>query len=371
MNPEATGPTGQPRRMRVLHVMTRMAVGGAERQLIGVLRAAHGRLWDAHLCVLYPDSPLTAEVAEFMPVTELRPGPRWDPRRPVELRRLVHRLAPDVVHPTLWGASWFTRLALAWPNRPPIVMSEQRVEDDRSPAARRLDAALRPLTDAWIGNSKDVVDFILRAHGAPADRVTCILNGIDRAVFHPRTGPRPPGGPRIGGVGRLIPVKSFDIAIAAMPHILDEFPDATLRIAGGGPERDALRAAGEGLPVELVGLLPRLDDVAEFLRGLDVFVLPSRYEGLPNAVLEAQACGVPVVVTQVPGMAEAVGPGTRLVPPGNPKALAEAVLDVLRGGPPGNVVIPQSFDDVATQHLAVFEAARRHRGAGRASSPAS
>jgi glycosyltransferase involved in cell wall biosynthesis len=350
-----------PPRLRVLHVMARMARAGTERQLVGMLRAAHGRLWDAHLCVLYPGHPLADEVAEFMPVTQLPYVRGTDPRRPAALRKLATATDAQVVHPSLWGASWLTRASLAGPGRPAIVMSERRVEDFRPSWTRLVDTALRPLTDGWIGNSDDVVEFIRRAHGAPGGRVACIRNGIDTDVYHPTRATRPAGGPRIGGVGRLVREKGWDVAIAALPRVLDAFPDATLRIAGQGPELDALRAAGTGLPVELVGLLPTPLAVAEFMRDLDVFVLPSRYEGMPNVVLEAQACAVPVVVTDAPGMASALGPAASVVPAGDPAALATAITATLRGGPPPAPVVAQTFDDVARQHLRVFEAALGRR----------
>jgi glycosyltransferase involved in cell wall biosynthesis len=343
--------------------MSRMPTAGTERQLVGMLRAAHGRLWDAHLCVLYPGFELADEVAEFMPVTQLPFRRGTDPRRPVALRRLAHAIAADVVHPSLWGAGWLTRTSLVGPRRPPIVLSERRVEDFRPAWTRRVDAALRPLTDAWIGNSEDVVDFIRRAHGAPADRVTCVRNGIDERVFHPSTEARAPGGPRIGAVGRLVPEKSFDVLIAALPDVVEACPGATVRIAGEGPERASLIAGGAGLPVELVGLQSTPASVADFMRSLDVFVLPSSFEGLPNVVLEAQACGIPVVVSDVPGMREAAGPAARMVPPRDPGALAAAIIATLQDEKAPATVPTQTFDEVARQHLAVFHVARDRRSA--------
>lgn len=345
-------------RLRVLHVMTRMSTAGTERQLVGMLQAAHGRFWDAHLCVLYEGFPLAEEAAAFMPVTQLGYTSSLDPRRPVALRRLAASIGADVVHPSLWGASFLTRMSLIGSRRPTIVMSERRVEDFRPPWTRRLDAALRAVTDGWIGNSDDVVDFIRRAHGAPPDRISCIRNGIDPEVFHHPSGPRSAGGPRIGAVGRLVPEKSFDIAIAAMPMILKAFPNASLSIAGEGPEKNALLSQARALPVDLIGLLSTPGAVADFMRTLDVFVLPSRFEGLPNVVLEAQACGVPVVVTDVPGMSQAVGPGARVVPAGDPAALSEAILGALRGSVGGESPPARSFDDVAQEHLQAFESAR-------------
>lgn len=357
----ATAPAGRSTRLRVLHVMARMATAGTERQLIGMLRAAHERHWDAHLCVLYPGYPLAAEVAEFMPVTQLPYTHAADPRRFAALRRLVDDLDPDVVHPSLWGAGWVTRSSVLGPRRPGVVMSERRVEDFRPAWTRRVDSLLRPVTDRWIGNSDDVVEFIRRAHGAPADRVVCVRNGIDTDVHHPATGPRRPGGPRIGGVGRLVPEKGWVTAVAALPAVLDRFPDATLRIAGEGPELDGLQAAADGTPCEFVGLLPSPGAVADFLRDLDVFVLPSHFEGMPNVVLEAQACGIPVVVTDAPGMAEAAGPTASVVPVAQPAALADAIVNVLQRKERPVPETARTFDDVAREHLTVFAAAARAR----------
>lgn len=353
---------GASPRLRVLHVMARMATAGTERQLVGMLRAAHGRHWDAHLCVLYPGYRLADEVAEFMPVTQLPHTSSADPRRPAALRRLVRATAPDVVHPSLWGAGWVTRASLMGPRRPAIVMSERRVEDFRPGWSRVVDAVLRPMTDRWIGNSDDVVDFIRRAHGAPAARVVCVRNGVDTSVYRPATAARRPGGPRIGGVGRLVPEKGWRTAVDALAAVLAKFPDATLSIAGEGPERDALQAAAGTLPVHLVGLLTTPHAVADFMRDLDVFVLPSHYEGMPNVVLEAQACGIPVVITDAPGMAEVAGPAASIVPVGQPAALAAAIVDTLCRTQRPAPFAGQTFDDVARQHLAVFDAAVARTG---------
>jgi glycosyltransferase involved in cell wall biosynthesis len=98
--------------------------------------------------------------------------------------------------------------------------------------------------------------------------------------------------------------------------------------------------------------------VAAFLRELDVFVLPSRYEGLPNAVLEAVACGIRVVATDVPGMRAAAGAGAHLVAPGDVTALARAVVEAVDApAPPPGRPVPTSFADVVAGHSAAFASA--------------
>ncbi len=354
---------------RVLHVMSRMRPSGTELQLAGMLRAARERYWEPTLCVLYPGFPLAAELAaDGVEVVELDGSSRTHLDRLHALRTHARSGRYDVVHTSLWGAGAFGRTALLGPRRPAVVVSERRVEDFRSRRLRAVDRALAPVTDEWIGNSRDVADFVVRAHGAPPGRVHVVRNGVDTDVFRPADAPRPPldgRSARIGSVGRLVHQKGYDLLVEAVPYVLAK-RDVEVVVAGDGELRGQLEHRADGLPITFPGAVHGAAAVADHLRGLDLFVLPSRYEGLPNVVLEALACGVPVVATAVPGMAEAAGTAARLVSPEDPYALAEGVLaaleDIGLGGPPTGSAPPvRSFDVVAAEHLAVFEAALRRR----------
>src|SRR5690606_10829369 len=149
-----------------------MPPSGTERQLAGMLRAAHERLWHATLCVLYGGFALTAELRDAgIPVVELGHGGPLHARRLLELRRLIRGGAFDVVHSSLWGGNAFTRVAAAGWRRPGLVASERRVEDFRGWPRRFVDRVLRPVTDAYIGNSAEVCAFVQRAHGVPSQVV--------------------------------------------------------------------------------------------------------------------------------------------------------------------------------------------------------
>ena len=345
--------------LRVLHVIARMPPSGTERQLAGMLRAAHGRLWQATLCVLHPGDGLTAELADHgIPVVELDGRDHLHAERFAGLRRLVRSGRFDVVHSSLWGGNAFTRAAAVGPGRPALVASERRVEDFRGWRRRLIDRALRAVTDAYIGNSPAVTGFVERAHGVPAGTVHLVPNGIDRAVFTPaRRRPRAADAPiRLGGVGRLVQQKGFDVLIDALPAVL-EHHDVELRIAGDGELRADLERRAAGLPVRFAGLLPTPEAVADFLGDLDVFVMPSRYEGLPNAVLEALACGLQVVATDAPGMRAALGGDAELVPAGDPAALATAITAALADRHMASPSALPGFDDGAAAHPRVFAAA--------------
>ena len=346
--------------MKVIHVMGRFAASGTERQLAGMLLAAV-RLgaWEPTLCVLRSGDSFARSLASAgVPLIEYDYASDADPRRIGALGRRL-RSGYDVVHSSLYGANAITRLSLLGPRRPPVVVSERRVEDWRSAPARRLDRVLRAVTDEWIGNSADVGDFVVRAHGAPRERVHVIRNGIDTDVFHPRP-PRPAGQPlRIGSVGRLVPVKGFDVLVEAVRTLTGTL-DAEYVVLGEGPERGALERRAEGLPITFPGEQRDPAAVADFLRTLDVFVLPSRSEGLPNVVLEAAACGVPVVATRAPGI-EGAAENAVLVAPDDVAALAQAIRTSALHPVPARPLGVQSFDEVARAHAEVYRAAAERR----------
>lgn len=348
--------------MKVIHVMGRFAASGTERQLAGMLlAAARTGQWEPTLCVLRAGEPYAQEMASAgIPLVEFS-GSDTDPRRLAALRRTLTSGDHDVVHSSLYGANALTRLSLLGSSRPPVVVSERRVEDWRSRPARAVDRALKPVTEMWIGNSADVADFVVRAHGAPRSRVHVIRNGIDEQVFHPGDLPRPrrTGPVRIGSVGRLVPVKGFDVLVESARQLAPEL-DAEYVVVGEGPERAALERQAQGLPISFPGGLHDPGQVADFLRTLDVFVLPSRSEGLPNVVLEAAACGLPVVATRAPGIDGAAAAAV-LVEPDDPVALAEALRAQVLHPVPARPLGVQSFEAVAHAHRAVYAAAAARR----------
>lgn len=343
--------------MRVLHVMTRMAPGGTEVQLLGMLKAAHEKHWHATLCLLSDGWPLADEVAAAgIQVISLDGRTRFDPRRLVNFRKLARNY--DVVHSSLPGANAFTRISTIGRAQPAVVVSERGVDDLRTPTRRIADRLLAHSTDAYIGNSPDVTDFIRSAHQIDAEdsRVFEVGNGMDFDIFTPG-GQRDPGRKaQLITASRLVAGKRVDMAIEVFRK-LSKTADVEMVIVGDGPERSSLEQQASGLPVSFLGHVSDRKALAESLKMADVFLMTSATEGLPNALLEALACGVPVVAADVPGIRSAAGPGVSLVG-GDTDAWCHAILDVIRQGKPGASLVGKrvsSFDDVAVGHLAVFK----------------
>ena len=197
--------------------------------------------------------------------------------------------------------------------------------------------ASRILSDKIIAIS-DCVRQDLIESGVDPSRVVCILNGIEISQFG--AGNVPKGGGvsagvngsegqvMVGTVARLHPVKALDVFVEAARITLASFPNARFIIGGTGPMEDALRAKIRDLKLEpYVKMAGFVEDVPEFLAGLDIFVLSSDAEGLGLVVLEAMAQGLPVVATAVGGVPEAVKDEETgfLVPPRNARLLAQSI----------------------------------------------
>lgn len=194
--------------------------------------------------------------------------------------------------------------------------------------------------DRILAPSPAVLDAVASAEHAPRNRMLCIPNGVDTARFRPDA--MAYGRLRaqlglaadallIGCVADLFAVKRHVDLVDAFVRIRDTYPQARLLLVGEGPLRSAIESRVRTRRVEDgVHMLGSRKDVDALLPALDVFVLASDTEGLSNAILEAQACGLPVVATQVGGNPDIVDDDCgALVPARDPDAMAEAISALL------------------------------------------
>jgi glycosyltransferase involved in cell wall biosynthesis len=260
--------------------------------------------------------------------------PRVDRGTVLRLKRLLGEICPIAVHTHHIGPLLYGGLAARLAGVPRLVHTEHDAWHLRSPRRRRLErAALAILRPCLVADAQVVADELLRA--VPSSRPRIVPNGIDTACFAPgdqRTARQMLGLPDvaclIGTAGRLEEVKGQDVLIAA----LAELPyDVTLAIAGDGSCRASLEEQAARLGVgERVHFLGHIENVATFYQALDLFCLPSRAEGLPLSLLEAQACGVPAVVSDVGAVREVMAPDASCaVAPGDSTQLADGIRQML------------------------------------------
>jgi len=173
----------------------------------------------------------------------------------------------------------------------------------------------------------------LVALGGLAEQIEVLRNGVDLALFRPNGEPVV-GRPVLLAVGNLVPLKGHRLLVEALPLL----PDCELVIAGDGPERGNLEKLAAQLGVadrlRLLGRVPQ-QELPALYSAARLLVLPSSHEGWPNVLLEAMACGTPVVASDIPGIREIVQDPVagRLLSERNPRALADAVTALLADPP--------------------------------------
>jgi len=193
---------------------------------------------------------------------------------------------------------------------------------------------LLPRADAVTVVSRHMEQRVLACAGITASRVRCIPNGIDQDFWRAGPAVATDGPPTVVFVGRLLQIKGVDVLLTAFARLRERLPAARLCVIGEGELRGALEARVAGLGIaDGVTFTGELDAIAlrEQLARASLFVLPSHSEGLPMALLEAMAAGLPAVASAVGGIPEVLTPECgRLVAPGDPEALADALMALLQ-----------------------------------------
>jgi len=322
-------------RLRILHTESSTGWGGQE---IRILTEAKGFLDRGHEVTLL--APPTAQIhlaalKAGIPVV----GCPIEKKRPRAFARLAlwfarHGREFDVVNTHSSTDSWLTALACAaLPVSPPVVRTRHvSTPVDRGLATRWL--YLRG-TRHIVTTGEAVRMQLARDNGFPLEHMTSVRTGIDLQRFRPldrresRTKLCVADRPTLGVLATLRDWKGHDYLLDALRSVVDRFGDWQLLVIGDGPRRAHLerRTAQLGLQAH-VRFVGNQDNVPEWLSALDVFVLPSYGdEGVPQGILQAMACGLPVVTTPVGAILEAVREGETalVVEPRNAPALAEAL----------------------------------------------
>lgn len=340
--------------MRVLYVIDSLAPGGAEASLVALARLYPARGIDLEVACLYDRPGLQPALqATAARLTSLAgPGGRIAAVR--RAATLVRRRRPELVHTTLFEADLAGRLAAAAAHVPvvsslvsvaygPAERREPGIRRSRLLAAQGADVATARLVRRFHAVSHHVADVMAPRLLVARWRMEVVPRGRDPQTLGTRTPARTAAARAMLGVGRrdrlLLAVarqeypKGLDVLLRALPLVRSELPDARLVVAGSeGHHSAVLQALVRELDLgDAVTFLGPRSDVADLLCAADLFVLPTRREGFPGAVLEAMALEVPIVATTIPAVAEAVigGEHALLVSPDDPGALAGAVVATL------------------------------------------
>jgi glycosyltransferase involved in cell wall biosynthesis len=355
--------------MRIVQFVNNLDMGGLERLAVDL---AYCQLAEGHqpfiYCLTHPGRIAAEAAARGVTVRsfEKPAGPHlstvW------KIVKQLRRDRPDVMHTHNHLVHHYGVLAGSLAGVPVIVNTRHRGEFRlvNEPAGstittespdKKSDLIFRA-TLPWVGSvvliSEATRQFFIKYRGVPAAKTRVILNGANLDKFlsasaHPGSVlPRV----RFGIAARMVQEKDHFTLLRAFALVVAEIPQAELHIAGDGSLRGRLESFTQELKLaDRVTFLGALPHTAEFLSQLDIFVLSSLSEGLPLALLEAMAAGLPVVSTRAGGVEEAAvdGKNAYLVAPGDSDALAQAMIrmarepDLARMGALGRQIVQDRF----------------------------
>jgi glycosyltransferase involved in cell wall biosynthesis len=333
---------GVKQHINVLLLITELNVGGAERI---VEQLASGLLRDRYnvkVACLYDPHAIGADIqAAGIPVIDLDMRNKVDLRAPYRLFRLLQAGNVQILHAHLFHANFLAatvgRLA-----RVPVIIATRHSVEIGGRRREWINRLVRPLCDAVVAVSREVYEAEVRRSEIDLDKLVMIPSGVGVQIFEAvdqaSTGRLQslwkirPEFRLVGTVGRFVEPKGYTYLLDALAKIRTQISDAKALLVGDGALRQPMEEKARELGLsDTVVFTGTRRDVPQVLALLDVFVLPSLWEGLPIALLEAMAAGLPVVATAVGGTPEVVVDGVTgiLVPPRDPDALAEAILTLL------------------------------------------
>jgi sugar transferase (PEP-CTERM/EpsH1 system associated) len=322
------------RPVRVMHLVYSLGMGGMELGIVKIVNGADRTRVESSVCSCHAMTLARARVADHVKLFAMDRPDGNDLSLIRQLVRLFRAERPDIVHTHAWGTLCEGVMAARWAGVPFVVHGEHGTMEAR-PRNLWVQRRVWRRVDRVLAVSSRLAERMAAAVRFPIDRITVIRNGVDLARFaHPnRAAARARLGITaeatiVGTVGRLVPVKHQHNLLAAMARVKAQGIRAQTVLAGDGPLRDDLERTARALDLEAdVRFLGETGDVASVLAAFDVFALPSRSEGMSNTILEAMACGLPVVATRVGGNDELVADGVtgKLVPAESAEALADAL----------------------------------------------
>lgn len=372
--------------MKVLHIISSSGMYGAEAVILNLARVL-GEQGDESSLAVFSNSKnpnlqlYERAVADGLDAHIIPCCGQVDRSTISALRELVERTGADVVHAHGYKADIYCLLALRAHHVALVSTCHTWYDTDLMVTLYgKLDRLALRSFDRIIAVSEEVRQRLLHAR-VQSHRIRTIRNGID---LRPFVSAQPslrehlaPGVQLVGLVGRLAWEKGVDLFAAAAARVTDEFREVMFVIAGDGPDREKLELLVNDLKLnDRFIIAGRRDDMPAVYASFDIMVSASRQEGLPIALLEGMASGLPLVATTVGEVSSIVQDGRTglLVPPGDPAALAEAILQLLRDpdtrramGSAARQLVCEEYSAVrmAAENVQVYHEAFTDRGKGR------
>jgi glycosyltransferase involved in cell wall biosynthesis len=321
------------RRIRVLHLIDNLDLGGAQTVLFGMLECFDRSRFEVVLAAMHAHQGsifFARAVESGVRVVPLSPR-RWLPWYLATLPGLLIRGRFDVVHCHLYASNWLGK-PLARLFGVPVVVSHDHCYDRfrfEQPLFAAIDALANRFADRILVIANSIRHELIKIERIPAEKIELVQNGLpDRPLLRRRLNVRK----TIGGAGRLVGWKRFDRFLRVGKHLLDLNPEYRFILAGSGPDERALRVLAKELEVSenllWLGATPKLED---FFESIDAFLLTSEFEDLPMVLLEAMYNGIPSAAVAVnESRARLAGDILALDPKGTEAEWARAIHELIQ-----------------------------------------
>ncbi len=334
----------------ILHVMYRFDTGGLENGVVNLINHMPHEAFRHAVLALTEITDFRERIkrsdVEYFALAKPPGHGMWQYPK---LLSLFRKLRPSIVHTRNLAA--LEAQAPAWAAGVPIRIHGEHGRDvgdldGSNLAMQRVRRLYRPFVHHYIALSRDLADYVQTKVRVERNAITQAYNGVDIQHFSPGVAGQQPieGCPfqpgqhfLVGTVGRMQTAKdqpmlarAFVKAIAMAPELADRL---RLVMVGDGPLLTQVHAELDAAGLQHLAWLPgERNDVADVMRGLNLFALPSLAEGISNTILEAMACGLPVVATAVGGNADLVQEGVTgfIVPPGDPAGMAAKLVELAK-----------------------------------------
>lgn len=327
--------------LSVLHFITELSIGGAQVALFRLLKHLDKeRFSQSVVCLYNGDGAIAAQIRTLgIPVTDLNMSNKLRLDAFWRFYRLLQEQQPLILHTWMFHANIPGRV-LGRIAGIPVIISSIRTMGQEGIFRHRSDRFTAALSDRIVCVSENVAKYAEQTIHLPPEKLVVVPNGVDPNDYRSlpskaearNLSQLPDSALIIGAIGRMHRVKGLSILLRAFAQLAELHRTVHLLFVGEGPDRQLLidQAQDFGLNSK-VTFLAFQKDIPKLLPALDLFVSASLHEGMPNAILEAMAAGLPVVATDVGGTPEVVQDGQTgfLVPPGEYEALAISICKLL------------------------------------------
>ncbi len=371
----------------IAHVIYQLGVGGLENGVVNLINNMPSDKYRHAIICLTTSTDFQSRLnRDNVDIYQLHKQSGQDWKSFVRLYRLLKEIQPSIFHTRNLGAieyqisAFLAHIKFRVHGEHGWDVFDPRGETKKYQWIRRV---LNLFIHQFIPLSKELEEYLLNKVGISPKKISRICNGVDTNIFYPSNGKKQPlvdcpfafnkQEIYIGCVGRMHGVKDQLTLVRAFIKVLKDFPElkkkARLILIGEGPLRPKAEQllADENLQ-EIVWLPGKRDDIADIMRCLDIFVLPSAAEGISNTILEAMATGLPVIATNVGGNPELVieGETGSLVEKQNPIMMAQCLANYLennmmreqQGHNARQRVMEQfSLNKMVTSYLEVYDSA--------------